>query len=88
MSANQQMVSPGGNYMLLNGLSFDIKEFELYPLLDRLRIEARLAGRVSQALRLPAEAVHRVLAMRGEAASESRFGLRTGLRTEGFVHWG
>lgn len=72
MSANQQMVSPGGNFMLLNGLAFDIKQFELYPLLDRLRIEARLAGRVSQALSLPAEAVHRVLAVRGEAASELR----------------
>ncbi len=30
MTYNQQLISPGANFMLINGLAFDINAFDLY----------------------------------------------------------
>lgn len=42
VSKNQQLISPGMNFMLVNGLLVDINNFELYGFLNRLRAELRL----------------------------------------------
>ncbi|GFH33684.1 uncharacterized protein HaLaN_33090, partial [Haematococcus lacustris] len=53
---NQQFMSPGGNFMLINGLSFDINNFDLFGLLDRLRQELKVSSALSKLGLPPPEA--------------------------------
>jgi len=62
---NQKMISHGSNFMLINGLAFDVSAFNLYTLLDRLRVESRLFHKLTS-MGLPASAASRVLSTRTE----------------------
>ncbi|GAX78494.1 hypothetical protein CEUSTIGMA_g5933.t1 [Chlamydomonas eustigma] len=67
---NQQILSPGTNYMLINGITFDINTLDFFGLLDRLRQEARLQRSLSSVLGLPSKAVQQLLAMRADASGD------------------
>ncbi|KAJ9516758.1 hypothetical protein QJQ45_027182 [Haematococcus lacustris] len=89
---NQQFMSPGGNFMLINGLSFDINNFDLFGLLDRLRQELKVSSALSK-LGLPPPEVTQLLQLRaevsGEALSSARLdmGLGPGGRGQAHVLW-
>lgn len=44
MAHNQQYLSPGMNFMLINGLAFDINDFDLFgePLVSSLHCDSEL----------------------------------------------
>jgi len=70
VAANQQYVSPGANFMLLNGLAFDINSFDYYALMDRLRIEARLQHLLTETLNLTSAAAQQLLSLRAEDSGQ------------------
>ncbi|KAI8470132.1 MAG: hypothetical protein J3K34DRAFT_469371 [Monoraphidium minutum] len=70
VTANQRIVSPGANFMMLNGMLVEVTNFELYAFLDRLRIELRMVGQLQAAGLAPRDALS-VLAERAEDSSDS-----------------
>ncbi|GBF95627.1 UDP-glucose:glyco glucosyltransferase [Raphidocelis subcapitata] len=79
VAANQRLVSPGANILMLNGMLVEVNNFELYAFLDRLRIELRMVGQLQQAGLKPQHALQ-VLEERSEdvsaaAASDLRLDL-------------
>lgn len=67
---NQQMVSPGANFMLINGLAVDVNNFDFYALMERLRIELRLTDALGQQ-GLGTNEVLTLLQLRAEDGSEN-----------------
>ncbi|MEW5302056.1 MAG: hypothetical protein WDW36_004866 [Sanguina aurantia] len=67
VAANQQNLSPGANFLIINGLAMDVAELDLYGLLDRLVSEGRLTDSLVAA-GLPPPTVQALLAARSEEA--------------------
>ncbi|GLI71786.1 hypothetical protein VaNZ11_017131 [Volvox africanus] len=67
---NQQFVSAGANFLLLNGLAVDVNNFDFFAFLTRLRSEMRLRDTlVGAPLELPSELAKQVLALRAEESA-------------------
>ncbi|GIL48985.1 hypothetical protein Vafri_5482 [Volvox africanus] len=67
---NQQFVSAGANFLLLNGLAVDVNDFDFFAFLTRLRSEMRLRDTlVGPPLELPSELAKQVMALRAEESA-------------------
>ncbi|GIM08138.1 hypothetical protein Vretimale_12173, partial [Volvox reticuliferus] len=72
---NQQFVSAGANFLLLNGLAVDVNNFDLFAFLTRLRSEMRLRDALIGApLELPSELAKQILALRAEESAQGAAG--------------
>uniref|UniRef100_A0A383VGR8 UDP-glucose:glycoprotein glucosyltransferase n=1 Tax=Tetradesmus obliquus TaxID=3088 RepID=A0A383VGR8_TETOB len=83
---NQRYVNPGANFVILNGMLMDVKNFELYTFLDRLRIELRLQGQL-QGLGLAPGTVQRLLETRLDHDPNGLADLRLDLSPMKHVLW-
>eukprot|EP00879_Flechtneria_rotunda_P023383 GHRR01024733.1.p1 GENE.GHRR01024733.1~~GHRR01024733.1.p1 ORF type:complete len:589 (+),score=221.40 GHRR01024733.1:171-1937(+) len=83
---NSKMISPGQNFMLLNGMLVEVKNFELYSFLDRLRIELRLQGQL-QSLGIGPGLVRQLLETRADDNEDGLEQLRLDLTPMKQVLW-
>eukprot|EP00878_Enallax_costatus_P030698 GHUV01033475.1.p1 GENE.GHUV01033475.1~~GHUV01033475.1.p1 ORF type:complete len:1023 (+),score=330.57 GHUV01033475.1:219-3287(+) len=83
---NQRMISPGANFIMLNGMLMEVKNFELYSFLDRLRIELRLSGQL-QGLGLDKGLVNKLLETRVDDNADGLNELRLDLSPMRQVVW-
>ncbi|WIA20770.1 hypothetical protein OEZ85_005134 [Tetradesmus obliquus] len=83
---NQRYVNPGANFVMLNGMLMEVKNFELYTFLDRLRIELRLQGQL-QGLGLAPGTVQRLLETRLDHDPNGLADLRLDLSPMKHVLW-
>ncbi|KAF8062716.1 hypothetical protein HT031_004046 [Scenedesmus sp. PABB004] len=83
---NQRLISPGANFMMLNGMLVEVKNFELYSFIDRLRIELRLQGQL-QGLGLTPGLVQKLLQTRLDQNPDGLAELRLDLSPMKQVLW-